>query len=178
MAALATIATVAAGAAAVIGAGATIYNGYQQQKQFDEQKTATAHAYEVAGRKDFAAAQRDAIEKRLQGELLLSRQQAAAAASGGGAGGDDPTIVRLMTETAQKTEYAAQTSMYRGYDAKATADESASNLRASQSGSFVGSLISGLGELIGGAANTANVADRYGLLPKASTRWGWSSLPA
>lgn len=188
MAALATIATVAAGAAAVVGAGATIYNGYQQQKAFDQQEAdATqaredaAHAYEVSGRADFAGAQRDAQERRLQGALTLSQQQAAAAASGGGSGSDAPTIVRLMTETAERTEYGAQSAMYRGQESKNLADQSAANLRATkpgQSSSFVGSLIQGLGQLMGGAASTVNVADRFGILPQPTQRWGWSSLPA
>lgn len=167
MASLATIATVATGAAAVVGAGATIYQGYQQQKQYEEQKRQQAHELEKAGRADFASAQRDAMEKRLQGQLILSQQQAAAAASGGGAGTDDPTIVRLMSETSKRTEYSAQTSLWAGKASRDAAFESAANLRRSRSGSFVGSLIAGIGQLVGGAADTVNIADRYSLLTPA-----------
>lgn len=165
MAELAVIATVATAAAAVVGAGATIYQGHAQQKRFDEQKEQQAHEMEKAGRADFASAQRDAMEKRLQGKLLLSQQQAAAAASGGGAGADDPTIVRLMTDTAARAEDSFQSTIWSGRASRDIAGQSAANLRNSRSGSFVGSLIAGVGQLAGGIGDTINTADKYSLLP-------------
>lgn len=173
---LATIATIATGAAAVIGSGSTIYSGYVQQQQGEQslalqkqQQLDEAHAYESAGKATFAASQRDALERRYQGELTLSAQQAAAAASGGGAGTDAPTVVRLMTETADRAEQGAETDLYGGRAQAKTYYDSADNLRkAAATGappnSFVGSLIAGFGELLGGAAQTANVANKYGLV--------------
>ncbi len=164
MAALATVATVATAAAAVIGAGATVYSGWQAQQRFEQQAKDAAHQAEVEGRAAFASSQRDALERRLEGKLILSQQQAAAAASGGGAGMNDPTIVRLMSETADRAEYGAQSVLFAGRQALATGRASARNLRASRSGSFVGSLIEGLGELTGGFADTVNTGHRFGLV--------------
>lgn len=172
MAALATIATVATAAAAVVGAGATVYNGYVSQQNNDKAAAEQAKQYEEKGRAEFASSQRDAIERRLQGQVILSQQQAAAAASGGGAGGDAPTIVRLMTETADRAEYGAQSAMYQGTSTKALYDESASNTRASKSNTFIGSLLDGVGTLLGGAGNTYAMADRFNILPKAPSMRG------
>lgn len=176
MAALATIATVATGAAAVVGAGAQIYSGYAQQQSDQAARAQQALQYEEQGRSEFAAAQRDAIERRLQGQIVLSAQQAAAAASGGGAGTEAPTIVRLMSETADRSDYGAASAQYVGAASQHTYDTSAANIRASKSNSFLGSLISGVGTLLGGAAQTYNMADRYNILPKApSNTWGFNS---
>lgn len=177
MASLATIATVATAAAAVVGAGASIYQGYASYQAAQTQ----AHELEKAGTLSFANAQRDALEKRLQGRLILSQQQAAAAASGGGAGTDAPTVVRLMTETAQRAEYGAQSSLFQGYAERATANTSAENVRKTGFASFIGGLMRGVGSLAGGLGDTYNVADRLGVLPQprsATTAWGWSALPA
>jgi hypothetical protein len=176
MAALATVATVAAGAAAVVGAGAQIYGGYAQQQSDDAARKAQALQYEEQGRAEFAAAQRQAIERRLQGQIALSDQQAAAAASGGGAGTNAPTIVRLMTETSQRADYGAASEQYSGAQSQRNYNTAASNVLASKSNSFLGSLLSGIGTLAGGAASTYNMADRFNLLPKsAPNTWGFNS---
>ncbi len=164
MAALATIATVAAGAATIIGAGATIYNGWQEQQQFEEQKATTAHELEKRGRAAFASSQRDALEKRLETKLLLSRQQAAAAASGGGSGADAPTILTLMGLTAERGDYAAQSLLYGGQSERDTSFQSAANVRNSKAAPFVGSVLKGVGDLLGGGARTANMAHSFGLI--------------
>jgi len=177
MADLATIATIAVAASTVIGAGAAVYQGYATYQASQQQ----AHEVEKQGTASFAAAQRDALERRLQGKLLLSQQQAAAAASGGGAGTDAPTIVRLMTQTAQRTEYGAASALFQGYADKNNAELSAANIRKSGFASFIGGILSGVGTLAGGMGDTFNMADKYNLMPKgrsASTAWGWSSLPA
>lgn len=67
---------------------------------------------EMQAQESRAAAQRDALEKRRQGELAGSQLQARAAASGGGA--DDPTIVGLGEEIAGRSEYQALASIYTG----------------------------------------------------------------
>lgn len=182
MAALATVATVATGVAAVVGAGASVYSGYVA----NQNAQAEAARDEAQGKAEFAAAQRDALERRVEGLQVLSDQQAAAAASGGGAGTDAPTVVRLMTETADRTEQGAEASLYAGEQSRNTYFTSAASARATGGNNFVGSLLSGLGDLVGGAGATANVANKLGLFStasdpssgSASTRWGWSSLPA
>ena len=85
-------------AAAGVGAAATIYGGMETKRAADE----AAKRDVTAGQAEFAAAQREAGERKLEGQLIMSRQQAAAAASGAGAGADAPTIVRLMTETSKR----------------------------------------------------------------------------
>lgn len=164
MASLATIATIATGVGAVVGAGASVYQGYLAQREAEER----AHEYEKLGKSELAASQADALERRLQAQLILSRQQAAAAASGGGAGADAPTIVRLMTETAQRGEYGAQTALYGGLQRRATYFTSAANVRKSGANALLGGILDGVGTLIGGAGQTASMADEFGLLP----RWG------
>lgn len=176
MADLATIATIATAAAGVVGAGAAIYQGYSSYQASQQQ----AHEIEKQGTLSFAAAQRDALERRLQGRLLMSQQQAAAAASGGGAGTDAPTVVRLMTETAQRAEYGAASALFQGYADKNNAALSAENVRKTGFASFIGGIVAGVGSLAGGLGDTYNMADKYNLLPRrsASSAWGWSSLPA
>lgn len=176
MADLATIATIATVASSVVGAGAAIYSGYSQNQAAQVQ----AAEVEKQGKIDFANSQREALERRLQGRLALSAQQAAAAASGGGAGNDAPTVVRLMTETAQRAEYGAQSALFNGLEDKATAMTSAGNIRKNGFASFIGSMLTGVGTLGSGLGDAYNMADKYNLLPRRSvaTSWGWSSLPA
>lgn len=169
MASLATLATVATGVAAVVGAGASVYNGFLAKQEAEER----AHEYEKLGTAEFAASQGDAFERRLQAQLVLSRQQAAAAASGGGAGADAPTIVRLMTETAQRGEYGAQSAMWGGQQRRNTYFTSAANTRKSGANALVGGLLDGIGMLIGGTGDVVATADKYDLLPKTpARRWG------
>lgn len=174
MATLGTIAAVATGAAAVIGAGASVYNGYLSYQSAQDQ----ARQFEAKGREEFASAQRQALERRLEGQYVLSAQQAAAAASGGGAGTDDPTIVRLMTETATRAEYGAQSELFAGYSAKSLYDQSAENTRKTGVNNFIGSLLDGVGTLLGGAGQTYAMADKYGMFstttkqPTSFFAWG------
>lgn len=152
MAELATVAAVATAAAGVVSAGASIYSGWQANEAAKEQ----AHQLEIQGTEELAAAQRDAIERRLEARLTLSKQQAAAAASGGGAGADAPTIVRLMTETAQRADYGVQSTLFGGYSRRSTYFQSAKNARTTGGNNFIGSLLEGAGELLGGGAKAAS----------------------
>lgn len=170
MAGLATLASVATGVAAVVGAGASVYSGYLASREAEDR----AHEYEKLGTAELASAQSDAMERRLQAQLVLSRQQASAAASGGGAGADAPTIVRLMSETAQRGDFGAASAMYGGYQRRATYFTSASNARKSGGNALLGGILDGVGALIGGAGQTAALADQFGMIPRS--RWGWSSI--
>lgn len=172
MASLPTIALVATAVAGVVGAGASVYGGFLAKQEAEDR----AHEYEKMGKQELAAAQADAIERRLQGQLLLSRQQAAAAASGGGSGADAPTIVRLMSETAKRIDFGAQSDMYGGYSRRSTYFSSASASRRSGNNALLGGILDGVGALLGSAGDTASLADEFDLLPKAAPRWGWASI--
>jgi hypothetical protein len=136
------LASVVAAGAGLASAGATIYAGQQQKKAANE----AAKRDETAGQAEFAAAQREAEERKLEGELVLSRQQAAAAASGGGAGSDAPTIVRLMTETAKRARYGVESTLYGGEQRRRTYLDSAAARRATGQANFMGSILTGIGQ--------------------------------
>lgn len=151
MASLATLATVASIGSAVVGAGAAVYSGYQQQQANDT----TANNLETQAHAEFASSQRDAEEKQLEGQLTMSSQQAAAAASGAGAGAEAPTIVRLMTETAKRTQYASDSAEYTG-EARASQYQQAANAdRQGGQNSLLGGFASGIGRLVSGAGEYA-----------------------
>lgn len=134
-------------AAAIIGgvaAGAgSIYAGMETKKAADE----SAKRSVTAGQAEFAASQREAEERKLEGALVMSRQQAAAAASGAGAGGDAPTIVRLMTETSKRATYGAESTLYGGRQRRQTYLDTADAQRASGNASFLGSIFTGVGRM-------------------------------
>lgn len=135
-----------AGAALVGGlasAGAAIYAGSETNKAAQE----AAKRSVTAGQAEFAASQREAEERKLEGALVMSRQQAAAAASGAGAGGDDPTIVRLMTETSKRATYGAESTLYGGRQRRQTYLDTADAQRASGNASFLGSIFTGIGRV-------------------------------
>lgn len=151
MAALATIAPILTLGAAVVGAGVSIYAATKK----NEGAQVEAAQMESVGRDEFAAAQRDALEARLQGKLVQSRQQAAAAASGGGAGWDAPTIVKLMTETGERTDYAARAAIYGGVQRRESLYRSAEATRRSGQASLLGGYLSAAGTLMGGVGRYA-----------------------
>lgn len=146
MAALPAIALGLTAAAAVVGAGATIYAGMEAKKASE----AEAAQLVRQGKDEFAAAQREALEARLQGKLLQSRQQALAAASGGGAGLDAPSIVKLMSDTGERTNYAAEVAMYQGRNRQDYLNLSAKSTRRGGQTSLIGSFLSAAGTLAGG----------------------------
>lgn len=136
------LAGVVAAGAGIAQAGATIYAGNETRKASYE----AAKRDETAGQAEFASAQREAQERRLEGELVMSRQQAAAAASGGGAGADAPTIVRLMTETAKRSRYGQESTMFGGRSRRQTYFDSATSRRQTGDANFLGSIFTGLGQ--------------------------------
>lgn len=139
---LAVLGIVAAGA----GAAATIYGGMETRRAADE----AAKRDETAGTAEFAAAQREAQERKLEGQLIMSRQQAAAAASGAGAGADAPTIVRLMTETSKRTQYGVDSVMYGGRQRRQGYIDTAQARRETGNANFIGSILSGVGQFAEG----------------------------
>lgn len=153
MAEFAVVAAVASAGAAIVGAGAQVWQGVQQQEAAKQ----TAHTLENQGKADFATAQRAALEKDLETKYLLSAQRARAAASGGGAGTDAPTIVRMMTETVKRGELARENIMYSGESSQSRYNSSAAATREGGRLSFLGGLLGGAGTLLGGAGNSAKL---------------------
>lgn len=135
---LVAVAALVGGAAAAAG---SVYAGMETQKASNEAAKRSVNA----GKGEFAASQREAQERQLEGQLVMSRQQAAAAASGAGAGGDAPTIVRLMTETSKRAAYGAESAMFGGRQRQQTYIDTADAQRASGNASFLGSIFSGVG---------------------------------
>lgn len=136
MSGLETIALLSAGLSAggTIAAGVAADNDAQFQAQQEEAR----------GKEEFAAAQRDAMMKRREGQAIMSRQQALAAASG--AGVNTPTIIKLMTDTAQESDYNARTAMYGGESRRAGLFDQARATRRSGRASLLGSFASAFGQ--------------------------------
>jgi hypothetical protein len=136
--------------AAIVGAGAsaagTIYSGWETRRAAEE----AAKRDERAGQAEFAASQREAEERKLEGALVMSRQQAAAAASGAGAGDDAPTIVKLMTETAKRQRYGVESTLFGGRQRRQTYIETAQARRQTGDANFLGSILTGIGQAAGG----------------------------
>lgn len=164
MAELAAIALGLTAVSSVVGAGASIYSGIKA----NEAGQAQAKALLVKGKEEYAASQREALEARLQGKLLQSRQQAIAAASGGGAGVDAPSIVKLMSATGERTEYARKIAMHGGEIKKAYYTDAADSARRSGGNSLVGSILSAVGSLAGGFGTVGSQYGQFkaeGMLP-------------
>lgn len=180
MAALAGIGTALTIGAAVVGAGASIYSAYQTVEQGKAQKAEydrQANVDELMGKNEYAAAQREAEQKRLEGELVMSRQQAYAAASGGGGGASDPTIVQILGDTATRSKANSDAVLYAGDGARDSYNSSAAARRASGANNFLGSTLSAAGTLAGGIGKVIQTAATFiPPAPAASSRWGWSSI--
>jgi len=171
MASLATIASVAAIGAAVVGTGVSLYgssvaadNARKAGEAERQTQYMLAQQEEAAGTEALASSQRDARERKLEGELIMSRQQAVAAASGGGAGADAPTIVRLMTETAKRSQYGQDSVIYTGEATRSKYNASAAARRMSGENSFLGGIqgaqgayLSGIGSLAAGVGKVGGL---------------------
>lgn len=175
MAALPAIAAVASIGSIIVGTGLSLASANREAEatrqagELEQQNQYfLAQQEEATAREDFAASQREALERRFEGELVLSRQQAAAAASGAGA--DDPTIVRLMTDTAARAEYGRSSVMYGAESRRATLFRSAAARRKSGDNSFLGGIegangawLRGMGSLAGGVGKLGDTLHtRYG----------------
>lgn len=164
MAALATIAPIIAITGAVVGAGASVFSAYSTYKQGEAQQQEAyrqAAVDETAGKNEYAAAQRDAKQKRLEGNLIMSRQQAYAAASGGGSGADAPTIAKILTDTGANAETNAQSVMYQGAARRDDYFNQAQARRISGQNNFFGSILSSIGTLAGGVGHLASSTAGY-----------------
>lgn len=143
------IAAIGTMVAAGVSAAGSIYGGQQKQ----EANYAAGMQEEAQGRAEFAASQQESFERRLEGQLIMSRQQAAAAASGGGAGSDAPTIVKLLTETGERAQLGEASVRYGGEIRRDALYNSASARRKTGDSSFLGGILDGIGTLAGGVGN-------------------------
>lgn len=148
-----TLITIAGATAALVGTGVTAYGQIEQGRRSQEVAERQAALEEAQGRDEFAAAQRETFERRLESQLALSRQQAIAAASGGGAGADAPTIVKIMESTAQRGAYGEQGTTYRGIRLRDALYSSASARRRTGANDFQGSIYSAIGTSLSGIGN-------------------------
>ena len=169
MASLATIASVAAIGASVIGTGVSLYGASvsaENSRRAGEAERQTqymlAQQEEAAGTEAFAAAQRESRERKLEGELIMSRQQAVAAASGAGSGEDAPTIVRLMTETAKRSKFGEDSILYTGEATRSRYNASAQARRQSGENSFLGGIMGAQGAYLSGLGSLADGVGRIG----------------
>lgn len=171
MAALAGLGTALTIGAAVVGAGAAVYSAYQTVEQGKAQKAEydrQANVDELMGKNEYAAAQREAEQKRLEGELVMSRQRAIAAASGGGGAASDPTIVQIMGETANRSQANSDAVLYAGEGARDSYNSSASARRASGANNFLGSVLTAAGTLAGGIGKVIQTGATF--IPPAPAR--------
>jgi hypothetical protein len=163
---LATIATIIAGVvsagAAVVSTVSTIQAGAAQQQAME----AAAKRDELAGKNEFAAAQRQADERRLEGQLIMSKQQAYAAASGGGSGADAPTMAKILTDTGERVRMGTESVMYQGASARDDYFAAAEAKRTTGGADFFGSILKGVGTLAGG------VGDALGRIPVQQSEVG------
>lgn len=141
LAALPMIATVAAGGLQMIG---TIQQGRAQKAAYNYQ----AEMDKRKGQEELAASQREAIDKRGEGDRLMSRQRAVAAASGGGV--VNPTILDIFGDTAQQAEYNAQAQLYGGESRRRGALDQAALAKAKGQAAMRGSIFEGIGQGLGG----------------------------
>jgi hypothetical protein len=182
MAAIGTLGTVLAITGAVVGAGASVFSAYQtvQQGQAQQQElNREADVDTLAGKNAFAASQREAEQRQLEGKLIMSKAQAYAAASGGGAGADDPTIAKILTDTGDQAQYGADSVMYQGASQQSDYLASASAKRQTGQNVYFGSILRGVGTLAsaaGGLASSASGMIPVGASNSSSNRWGWSSI--
>src|SRR5262245_47667509 len=106
--ALTAASTALQAAGTLVGGDAAAQAGRARAQAYNFQ----AKQQDMMAQESRAAAQREALDKRRQGDLLQSQLQARAAASGGGAA--DPTVLDLGGGLAGRSQLAALTDMYRG----------------------------------------------------------------
>lgn len=153
MAQLAGIATVVSALLSIGGTAISAWGAVEEGRASQEALNLSADQDEAAGREVFAASQREANERRLEGELIMSKQLAIAAASGGGAREDAPTIMRILTKTGERAKYGSDTALYNGLESKRTYYQDAEAKRKSGGANYFGSLLRAGGTVASGAGD-------------------------
>lgn len=158
-------------AAAVVGAGGKMMQGYAAKKEgrATQDSLAQAAEYQAQGLtrragEERAASQREAGDERLKADRVSSEAITKAAASGGGI--DNPTILDILSGIEGQGEYLAASKLYGGnsrsaglLDQAATGkyDAAVKGRAAREKGdaAFVGSIFEGVGQIGTAAAGYA-----------------------
>jgi len=180
MAALAGLGTALTIGSAVIGAGASVisaYSTYQQGQAQQQELERQARIDEASGTAEFAASQREADQRRLEGQLIMSRQLAYAAASGAGSGVDDPTITKILSDTGEMARRGSDAALYQGMRRRDDYLSEATAKRATGQNNFFGAMLRSFGTLAGGVGRLGESAVDWIPSPTpAAQRWGWGSI--
>ena len=104
-----------------------------------------------------AIGQRQAIEERRKGELVLSQQRAAAAA--GGASTDDPGILELMLDTAETADMNARMAQYQGEAGAQRSMFAADMRRLEGKQAWTGGLLGAAGTALSGLGSLSRYSD-------------------
>lgn len=138
----------------VVGTGLSVVSGIQQGKAQAAALEYEAQQHERKAKEEIAAAQREALDKRHETELVLSKQKAIAAASGGGL--ITPSVIDIFEETATRGAYHEGAIRYGGKSRAAGERDAAAANRlkadAAKSGAIGSALatgFSGLGKAFG-----------------------------
>lgn len=143
-----TISTVASVGGTILTAAGAIQQGREEKaRAMYEQKVQQQQADEAQ-----ASSQRDAIEQRRQGNMIMSQQRAALAGSGGNM--TDPSVIDLMGDTNDKVQLAVDTETYKGEqqargfnDAAKVAGVNAANAMRAARLKAVGSIFDGVSSM-------------------------------
>lgn len=133
-----------AAVAGLIGTGLQVMGTIQSGKAQQAALNFEAKQREKQAAEERAASQRTAIEKRHEGDLVMSRQRALASASG--AGVVNPSILDIYGETAERSEYNAQTEIFGGESRARGQLDQAAAARAKGKAAARGSVFEGLGQ--------------------------------
>jgi hypothetical protein len=134
-------------------------SGLQAMGQLQQGRASQAALNYEAGMRDKkaaeerAASQREAIEKRQEAGLAMSRQKALAASSG--AGVVNPSILDIYSDTAGEGEYNAQVSLYGGESRARGELDQAALARAKGKAARKGSILEAGGTMLGGIGKAA-----------------------
>jgi hypothetical protein len=147
MAALATIASIAGTVVSAIG---TIAAGKAQARAAEYE----AVQLDIKGKEERAVAQREAMEKKRETDLALSRHQAVTATSG--LGTTDPTVTDQLGEIAEYGTYRQQLTRYGGDSRARDLDYQARATRMAGKNQMRGAMYSAAGTILGGASTMFN----------------------
>jgi hypothetical protein len=176
----------------VVSAIGTIASASAAARQANAQAAQQEHAALVADQKamqERAVAQRQSFEKRREAKYAQSTLTARAAASGGTA--TDPTIIKLGSDIAERSEYMALTDMARGeqagldYENKADLSRWSAGILRDEAGmaktaGFIGAgstILSGASSMFGKMSG-ASSGGYVGFTPQAAPVGGGGLFPS
>jgi len=136
---------------AVLALGSTLIGGVGAVASGASQASAMraqADAAERQSKEVEASAQREAIQRRKEANLVLSRQQALAASSGGSA--TDTTILNLAGDTAAQGQYNVSSAVAEGQAQGAGLRDQAAIYRQNARQAMLGGFIDAGGTLLSG----------------------------